>query len=34
VRELYDLYVKYEAAYYKTDKDKFRLIGVLSQIEF
>ena len=32
VRELYDLYVKYEAAYYQKDKDKFRLVGVLNQI--
>jgi adenylate cyclase len=34
VRDLYDLYVKYEAAYYQNDQDKFRLVGVLNQIEF
>ncbi len=34
VRDLYDLYVKYEAAYYRNDQDKFRLVGILNQIEF
>jgi tetratricopeptide (TPR) repeat protein len=34
VRDLYDLYVKYEAAYYQKDQDKLRLIAALNQIEF
>ena len=32
VRELYDLYVKYEAAYYKSAKDSARLINALRGI--
>ena len=34
VRELYDLYVKYEAAYYQNDRDKLRLVGALKEIDF
>jgi tetratricopeptide (TPR) repeat protein len=34
VRDLYDLYVKYEAAYYQKDQDKLRLVAALNQIEF
>jgi adenylate cyclase len=32
VRELYDLYVKYEAAYYKNPEDSARLIDSLSKV--
>jgi TolB-like protein len=33
VRELYDLYVKYEAAYYKNSEDSSRLINALQGVE-
>jgi hypothetical protein len=32
VRELYDLYVKYEGAYYNNPKDKARLIDSLRKV--
>ncbi len=32
VRELYDLYVKYEGAYYKNESDSTRLLGALRDI--
>jgi len=34
VRELYDLYVKYEGAYYKNPDDSSRLIDALKRIEY
>jgi adenylate cyclase len=32
IRELYDLYVKYEGAYYKNSKDRARLVDALSKV--
>lgn len=34
VKGLYNLYVKYEAAYYQNEQDKLRLLGVLNQIDY
>ncbi len=34
VRELYDLYVKYEGAYYKNSEDSSRLIDALQGVEY